>query len=185
MGLGTLNKNEGSGSSGSSNSSSRSSSSSSSSGSSGDSFPKYQRRCPQVVVTDEGEIREYPETAAMPFKKEWYSAPWEMDCPRPSDWVEVWWSESSWELDCRVYQDAVGSNLKDDLRRDPEETFRKLLTARSEYTSGNTVKESQRHRSCACCGEEIDVRYGDYESVNGSVVCESHNVQELAANNVI
>lgn len=185
MGLGNLEATESSSSSTRSRSSSKSSDSSSSSDDSDHPFPKHQRKCPEVVVTVSGDIRKYPETESIPFKKEWYSAPWEMDCARPQEWLEVWWSEQSWKLDCRVYEDFAGGDLEEDLKAQPDRTHEKLLSSRSEYTSGNNVREAQRYRSCGCCGTEIDIRYGDYEEVNNSVVCESHNVQELAANNLL
>jgi hypothetical protein len=121
----------------------------------------------------------------MPFKKDWYSAPWNMNCPRPADWVEVWWGEQSWELDKRIYESYVGRDLEEDLQQDPEGTYQKLLNARSEYTSGGVSKEAQRQRECACCGNRLDVRYGEYEEVGNSVVCPSHNVEELSSAGVI
>lgn len=185
MGLAGLSPDNSSNDDSSSSSSSSGSSGGSSSGSSDHPFPKYQRKCPQVVVTKDGEIRKYPETVACPFKKDWYSAPWQLDCPWPEDWLEVWWGESNWELDQMIYEERVGRPLEQDFQSDPEGTKKRLLNARSDYTSDNTVQESKRVRRCACCQDEIDLKYGDYEEIDNSVVCESHNVQELSSAGVI
>lgn len=182
MGLQQFQKEEDSNSNSSSSSSSSSNSSSNNSSSGQHPFPKYKRVCPQAVVKEEGGelvLVLYPETESMPFKKDWYTAPWELNTPRPAEWEYVWWGEDELDLDRHRVQELYGIDLIEVLKDDPRLGLEYRRKAGKEFAHGGDVEEAQRKRTCQVCEDEIDLVYDDWEEVGKIAVCAGHSVREL------
>lgn len=159
-----------------------SSSSDSSSNSDDHDFPEYERRKPQLVIkTDDNgeyEVVEYPHTEAVPFKKEWFSAPWERDGPPPEEWERVWFDKNQIRRHAALVEEHTQYDFYTLLEEYPEFLLDVLVTAARE--AGQPESPDSLHRTCPVCDDELHVRYDEAHEVEGRYVCYNHPVQDLA-----
>lgn len=161
---------------------SKSSSNSSSSSGSTDEFPKFKRKQPQYVlkkVMGDYKLEQYPNTVAMEFQKDWYSAPWEPADHLPGNWEEVWWDEDQFKLDKYIVEEELNEDLLKMLKDNPEVAIRMLRKAKESYNSEGDTSEAAKRRRCDVCGSLINLCRSDYEEIGTKIACKEHTLTEL------
>lgn len=95
--------------------------------------------------------------------------------------LEKWWMDTSqFRLICSRVEEHFGVDLLEMLDGGEVERAKELITeAAKKKKDPELQKEARLKRSCAVCDEEHHIRYGDFEKVDGSIVCSRHNVSEL------
>lgn len=147
-------------------------------------YPFYFDETPQhaIVRTQHGlRYKTYPETPSIRWAKFSPDSDWEKE--NDDHLKKVWWTDQKFNWVKHIVKDQLGADLVPLLKDDAEKADEAIQRAMNQR--GWSKQEFNNTRDCACCGEEIDLTYGDYESVGTSIVCNKHTVEELAEEGVL
>lgn len=161
-----------------------SSNSKSGSGSSG-SYPKSELRVPTLAIyeNEDGELVAgfNDENAAVEYRKESEDDSWERHMV-PHYIERYWMSRNSVRMIAGRVERHLNEDLYELLEEDPEAALKAIIKAAK---INSPAEINNRVVDCAVCGKSIHLVHDKYEEVNNRRVCPSHNVEELAAHDLI
>lgn len=173
MGLGDIVEKSSSSASGSSTNSSDSSSG----------YPKLMREHPQFSIEyyEDGSkaFKSYPDTAPITYKKKSKGASKKLESKAP-ELKKFWMDQQQFKLVQNRVEKHFGVDLLEMLQEGRIEEAVELITKAARKTNDAApTKKARLNRNCAVCDTLINLRYGDYEKLDETVVCDRHNVTEL------
>lgn len=152
-------------------------SSSSSSSGSGSGYPKFNSKVPTFAIWEEdGELVSgwNPQNQFLEYKKEENSS-WELHAI-PEEMERHWMEKLDLQRTVKMMEEEFNVDGMELLIERPERGLKIARKAAKRHSPQETTWDEE---SCPVCGEDLHIRYDDYEVIDRRRVCSSHNVAEL------